>query len=113
MLNYLNDDIKKDYIEWVKFIYDDNYNDSIFSNEELFKIFVEEKINEDIKRYFTDSNYKIKIEKSAWGIYTCWLYLNNRQKQFDINNSFYYNLDNQVDFNYMYYRSHDTIDLPF
>jgi len=113
MLKYLDDNIKRDYIRWVNFIYDGNYNDSIFSNEELFKIFVEEKINEDVKRYFTDSNYKIIVEKSSKSIYSCWLYLNDKHKQFDVNNSFYYDLDTKGDFDYMYYRSHAAIDLPF
>lgn len=113
MLKYIDEKIKLDYIKWVTFIYDGNFNESIFSNEELFRIFVEEKINEDINRYFNYKGYVVKIDKSATGIYTCWLLLNHKQKRFDINNSFYYNFDTKSSFDTMYYNSFDTIDLPF
>lgn len=112
MLNYLNDDIKKDYIEWVKFIYDD-YNDSVLTNKELFVAFVEDKINTDVQRYFTNSKYIIKICKADFDWYYCTLYLNGEGKRFDINNSYTYELHTQSDFNYMYYQSNNAIDLPF
>ena len=116
MIDYLNKSIKKDYIEWVKFIYDDyndNMLDSILTNEKLFVAFVEDKINTDIQRYFCDSKYVIKINKADFDWYYCSLYLNGIAKIFGINNSFTYELHNQENFNYMYYKSTDTIDLPF
>ena len=114
MLKYIDEKIKLEYIKWVTFIYDGNFNESIFSNEKLFKVFVEEKINEDIKRFFTDSNYAIKLYKG--GItdkYYCTLSLNGVRKKFDTNNSYDYYFENKKDFDYMYYQSNNTIDLPF
>ena len=116
MLKYIDEKIKLEYIKWVTFIYDGNFNESIFSNEELFKVFVEEKINEDVNRHFYQRGYKIKLKKIIENEvihYYFTLYLNSHQRQFDINNSFSYKLDSKSSFDTMYYNSVDTIDLPF
>ena len=116
MLNYINDDIKKDYIEWVKFIYDDNYNDSIFINEELFKIFVEDKINTDLYNYFKDNRNKILIRNDSKNLnyfYHCEYYLNSERGRFN-NGNYHYHLSSTKFFDDVYYGIVDLIqDIPF
>lgn len=116
MLNYLNDDIKKDYIEWVKFIYDDNYNDSVITNERLFVAFVEDKINTDLYNYFKDNRNKILICndcKDLTQLYYCAYFLNNERERFN-NGTYYYYISTTKLLDKIYYGIVDLIqDIPF